>query len=194
MIGKITVICGPMYAGKTSYLQNQINKYKYTHSIAILKPKIDNRYSQNNIVTHSDNHMEAICIESAQDILDLYYKKPTDIIAIDEAQFLKGDHKKFIKTLRILKRKGVIIFINGLDMDFKGNPFGIMPHIAIIADKIVKLKPICQYPGCKNEAEMSYLHKPNSIQYDENGSPILLGSVEKYEARCLEHWSKPEKI
>lgn len=194
MIGKIIVICGPMYAGKTSYLQNQINKYKYSHSVSILKPQIDDRYSEDEIVTHLSSSMKATCINSAQDILDHYYKKPTDVIAIDEAQFLKGDPKKFIKILRTLKRKGVIILINGLDMDFKGNPFGIMPYLGIIADEIVKLKPICQYPGCKNEAEMTYLHKPNSIQYTENGSPILLGSTEKYEARCLEHWSKPEKI
>lgn len=194
MIGKITVICGPMYAGKTSYLHNQINKYRFSHTITVLKPKLDDRYSDNEIVTHENSKIKAINIESAQDILDNYFLNPTEVIAIDEAQFLKGNPEDFIGILRKLKKKGVIIFINGLDMDFKGKPFGIMPYLVIIADKIIKLKPICHFPNCKNEAEMSYMHSQTEIKRDsQGGSPIVLGSKDKYEARCIVHWSEPEE-
>ena len=141
--GSIEVICGSMFSGKTEAL---IQKIKYARNkklnTIVFKPKIDNRYSNNSIVSHNNDKLQAIVIKSPQEILN--HTNGCDVIAIDEVQFFNNE---IIKICDDLANDGVQVILAGLDMDFNGDPFGPIPYLMAIAEKVTKLHAKCFRSG-----------------------------------------------
>jgi thymidine kinase len=188
--GRIDIICGPMFSGKTSELLRRLERLDYANrKYLLIKPKFDNRYSDDAVVSHSKKSIKSVSIEKAKDILDLVKKYPeVKIIAIDEAQFFgKNDDVSLFTVCRELKKHEYSVIINGLDMDSDGKPFGLMPELMAIADSIQKIKAVCMFPGCGEDAEMSLkLQNQNVVEQEDN--VVELGEKDKYEARCFKHW------
>lgn len=169
--GWIEVICGSMFSGKTEELIRRLKRAKYANlKVEIFKPAIDIRYDENNVVSHDANAIQSTPIDNSQTILLL--AEGVDVVGIDEAQFFDDEIVHVCETLAL---KGVRVIVAGLDMDYKGKPFGQMPFLLSIADYITKLHAICM--KCGNIANISY----RKIQ-DEN--QVLLGEKESYEPRC----------
>lgn len=183
---KIEVICGPMFSGKTEELMRRIKRLKYSHTDFLLfKPKLDNRYSEDKVVTHDQVAVSSIPVENAEQIIEVLNNHPdVKVIAVDESQFFlrkEPEGRNLVEVCRLLKMNGYRIILNGLDMDFLGNPFGLMPELMAIADSITKLTSVCLI--CGGDATMSY-------RKDDNEEQVGLGSTDKYQARCFVHWKK----
>lgn len=177
--GKIEVIVGPMFAGKTEELIRRVKRAEIAEqNVIVFKHIIDDRYSkENQVITHNGVKYKCILVGKSDEILD-YINKDTDIVAIDEAQFFDDDIPKIVE---ILVEKGIRVICSGLDMDFKKEPFLNMAKIMAMADNVQKLTAICF--KCKGEA--------NLTQRLINGKPakhsdpvIMVGGKETYEARC----------
>ena len=138
--GWIEVICGCMFAGKTEELIRRINVLKYAkQNLLIIKPAIDNRYSETEIASHSGYRVKSVCINDAKEILK-YVKDDTDVVAIDEAQFFSHD---LVDVCEYLADNGKRVMVAGLDRDFRGEPFGIMPELLVRAEFVTKLSAVC---------------------------------------------------
>ncbi|AYD46954.1 thymidine kinase [Arachidicoccus soli] len=169
--GWIEVICGSMFSGKTEELIRRLKRVKIANlKIEIFKPSIDVRYSNVDVVSHDDNAIQSTPVSSSQNILLL--SQDVDVVGIDEAQFFDSE---IVSVCEILARKGIRVIIAGLDMDFKGNPFGPMPQLLAVADYITKLHAICV--KCGNIANVSFRKTPQKGQ-------VLLGEKDVYEPRC----------
>lgn len=176
--GWIEVICGSMFAGKTEELIRRINRIHYAKkSIIVFKPMIDNRYDQNKVVSHSQKKVDSIPVSSSEEILE-HIKELPYAVAIDEAQFFD---EGLIDIVERLANSGVRVIIAGLDMTFKGEPFGIMPELLCRAEYVTKLQAICQVCGAPATRTQRIIDG-RPADYDD---PIILVSAsEKYEARC----------
>lgn len=185
--GSIEIVCGPMFSGKTEELLRKLNRLHYAKTDFLLfKPKIDDRYDAQKVVSHSKNSMAAIIVENSLDILKHCDNHP-DIkhIGIDEIQFLPSeDPFNAFKLCIELKKRGYRIMASGLDMDYKGMPFGIMGSLLAIADNVHKLKAVCF--ECGEDAGMS-------AKITESLDIIDVGSTDKYQSLCWEHWLKAQK-
>ena len=176
--GWIEVICGSMFAGKTEELIRRINRIHYAKKeIIVFKPVIDNRYDQNKVVSHSQKKVDSIPVSSSSEILS-HIKELPYAVAIDEAQFFD---EGLIDIVERLANSGVRVIIAGLDMTFKGEPFGIMPELLCRAEYVTKLQAICQVCG----APATRTQRIIDGRPADYGDPIILVSAsEKYEARC----------
>ncbi len=169
--GWIEVICGSMFSGKTEELIRRLKRAKFANlKVEIFKPAMDIRYDENNVVSHDANAIQSTPIDNSQTILLM--AEGVDVVGIDEAQFFDD---QILQVCEKLALKGVRVIVAGLDMDYKGDPFGQMPFLLSIADYITKLHAICM--KCGNIANISY-RKTN-----EEGQ-VLLGEKEAYEPRC----------
>jgi thymidine kinase len=169
--GWIEVICGSMFSGKTEELIRRVRRANFANQkVVIFKPKTDNRYSEEEVVSHNENAIHGIPIEKSWDMMD--HIADVKVIAIDEAQFFDSELPDVCEKLAL---KGIRIIIAGLDMDFRGNPFGPMPHLLSIAEYITKVHAIC--PHCGNLATHSY-------RLSEERATVVLGEKDKYEPRC----------
>ncbi len=176
--GWIEVICGSMFAGKTEELIRRINRIHYAKkTVMVFKPSIDNRYDKRAVVSHSNKKVDSIPVNSAKEILD-YVKELPYAIAIDEAQFFD---EELIDILERFANSGVRVIVAGLDLDFKGEPFGIMPHLLARAEYITKLQAICQVCGAPATRTQRII---NGHPADYDDPIILVSASEKYEARC----------
>lgn len=179
--GWIEVICGSMFAGKTEELIRRITRIKYAKKdIIVFKPSIDDRYDKTDVVSHSQRKVKSIVVKNSDDIkqhIDTLEVMPY-AIAIDEAQFFD---RGLIAITEDLANKGTRVIIAGLDLDFRGEPFGIMPDILARAEYITKLHAICQV--CGDLATRTQRIIDNRPAYYED-EIILVSSKEKYEARC----------
>lgn len=179
--GWIEVICGSMFAGKTEELIRRITRIKYAKKdIIVFKPSIDDRYEKTEVVSHSQRKVKSVVVNSSEDI-----KKYIDereimpyAVAIDEAQFFD---RGLIQILEDLANKGTRVIVAGLDLDFRGEPFGIMPDILARAEYVTKLHAICQV--CGDLATRTQRIIDNKPAYYED-EIILVSAKEKYEARC----------
>lgn len=181
-MGKIEIICGPMFSGKTEELLRRVNRFKYSKKdVLLFKPKIDNRYSKSKIISHNKNKESAHLIDTIDDIKKYCEKnKEIRVIAVDEVQFVKSNRPLYLDFLN-LKLKGYEIILSGLDMDFRGIPFPLIPEIMAIADEVKKLKAVCF--DCGSDAGMSYkIEKTNEI--------IDVGASEKYKSLCFNCWTR----
>ena len=176
--GWIEVICGSMFAGKTEELIRRINRIHYAKkSIIVFKPVIDNRYDSKAVVSHSKKKVDSIPVASSNEILE-HIKELPYAVAIDEAQFFD---EGLIDVVERLANSGVRVIIAGLDMTFKGEPFGIMTEILCRAEYVTKLQAICQVCGAPATRTQRIIDG-RPADYDD---PIILVSAsEKYEARC----------
>ena len=169
--GSIEVICGSMFSGKTEELLKRLNRVNFSNlKLSVFKPQLDTRYNNKKIVSHDSNEILATAIKSPSEILNFVSK--SDVIAIDEAQFFDAD---LIAVCNAIANKKKRVIIAGLDMDFLGKPFGIMPSLLAIADKITKLHAICS--DCSDTANYSF-------RLTKNRSLIELGEKNEYKALC----------
>ncbi|MBC7074159.1 thymidine kinase [Candidatus Parcubacteria bacterium] len=167
--GRLEVITGPMFAGKTEELMRRLERARFAKkSFMTFKSSLDTRYDKTMIVSHSKRTMEAIPIPSGitcAQFFDQFGKEieKVEIIAFDEAQFFRK--KEFLKIIRELLRQGKRVIIAGLDLTFKGEPFGPMPELLALADEVIKLTAICEI--CGNPA--------TKTQRLINGKPVVSG-------------------
>lgn len=176
--GWIEVITGPMFAGKSEELIRRIKRLEYAHKkTLVFKPKIDNRYSENEIVSHSKIKTRSINIETAQDILK-YVDRDTDAVVIDEVQFL--DHE-IVHVVEDLANRGIRVIVAGLDRDFRGEPFQNMPELLALAEDVTKLTAICMRCGAP-ATRTQRLVNGEPASYDD--PIIIVGASESYEPRC----------
>ena len=177
--GWIEVICGSMFSGKTEELIRRLKRVKIANlKVEIFKPAIDIRYDENNVVSHDSNTIQSTPIDNSQTILLL--ADDADVVGIDEAQFFDDEIMNVCRTLAL---RGKRVIVAGLDMDYKGKPFGQMPNLLSIADYITKLHAICVQ--CGNIANVSY-------RKTEQSGQVLLGEKDTYEPRCWKCYAKGE--
>lgn len=176
--GWIEVICGSMYAGKTEELLRRIRRIEYAKkTILVFKPKIDNRYSDGEVVSHNNERVKSINISNPLDIMKYVDPLPY-AIAIDEVQFLK---REVIDVCEKLANLGVRVITAGLDKDFRGEPFGIMPELLAKAEYVTKLQAICQVCGAPATRTQRIINGKPAKYTDPI---VLVGAKEHYEARC----------
>ena len=172
----LEVICGGMFAGKSELLIHRLKRASYAKkNIIAFKPAIDNRYSVTEIASHSGQIYKSIAVKSATDITD-YITNDIDVIGIDEAQFF-DDY--IVELVEILSSK-VDIYVAGLDLDSAGKPFGSMPHLLAIADKVTKVSAVCMKCGAD---------ATRSQRLVENKEQVMVGANGTYEARCRKCWT-----
>ncbi len=175
--GRIEVICGSMFSGKTEELIRRLKRAKFARQkVEIFKPALDTRYSQEEVVSHDSNHILSTPIESSASILLL--ATDVDVVGIDEAQFFDDELPAVCNEL---VRRGTRVIIAGLDMDFKCQPFGPMPALMALADEVTKVHAICV--RCGNLAYVSH-------RTVENDKLVLLGEKMEYEPLCRECYYK----
>ena len=169
--GWIEIICGSMFSGKTEELIRRIRRAEFANqSLILFKPKIDNRFSKNQVVSHKGSSFQAILIDHSDEILaQITHQK---IVAIDEAQFLD---EGIVSVCNVLANKGIRVIVAGLDMDYQGRAFGPMPNLMAIAEYVTKVHAICV--SCGNLAHFSH----RTVEQKEQ---VLVGAIEKYRPLC----------
>ncbi len=169
--GWIEVIAGCMFSGKTEELIRRLRRARIAkQTVKIFKPKIDIRYSENEIVSHSEQSLPSLIVESPQEILEDSYD--AQVIGIDEAQFFSED---IVQVCNELANKGKRVIVAGLDQDYTGKPFEPMPQLLAIAEYITKTLAICVV--CGNPADKT---QRKIVSKDR----VLVGATDSYEARC----------
>jgi thymidine kinase len=176
--GWIEVICGPMFAGKTEELLRRVKRLEYAkQNIVVFKPLIDNRFAENEVVSHNNNRTKSVNISRAAQIFD-HVDSDTDVVAVDEIQFLD---EEAVQICEFLAEKGIRVIVSGLDRDFRGEPFSFMPRLLAIAEYVTKLTAICVKCGIPATRTQRIVNgKP--ARYDD--PIVLIGAEESYEARC----------
>lgn len=169
--GRIEVICGSMFSGKTEELIRRMKRAQFARQkVEIFKPSIDVRYSEEDVVSHEGNTINSTPIDSSGSLLLL--AADTEVIGIDEAQFFDDN---IINVCNELANRGVRVIVAGLDMDFQGVPFGPMPGLCAIADEVTKVHAICVRCG-----SLAYV----SHRKVDNDKRVLLGEQNEYEPLC----------
>jgi thymidine kinase len=177
--GWIEVICGSMFSGKTEELIRRLRRAQFAgQRIAIFKPTVDTRYHTTHVVSHDDKSIPSTPVKSSVEILDLVDLSHIQVVGIDEGQFFDDQLPDVCNTLA---NNGKRVIIAGLDMDFKGKPFGPMPYLMAIAEYVTKVHAICVRTG----QLASYSHR---ITDDEN--LIQLGEKSHYEPLSREAFVK----
>ncbi len=175
--GRIEVVCGSMFSGKTEELIRRMKRAVFAHQkVEIFKPAIDTRYSDEDVESHDSNSIRSTPVESSASILLL--SSDIDVVGIDEAQFLDDG---LVDVCNQLANRGVRVIIAGLDMDFKGVPFGPIPALCAIADDVTKVHAICV--KCGNLAYLSH----RIVSGDKR---VMLGEQTEYEPLCRECYQK----
>ncbi len=179
-LGWIEVICGSMFSGKTEELIRRLKRAKFANQkVIIFKPITDNRYSENKVVSHDANEIFSHSVKTANEILDLI--EEFDVVAIDEAQFFDTE---IVDVCNQLANSGIRVIVAGLDMDFKGKPFGPMPNLMAIAEFVTKVHAICVKTG--NIANFSH-------RITENDELVLLGEKNAYQPLSRAAFKKVNK-
>ena len=178
--GRVEVVCGSMFSGKTEELIRRMRRAKFARQkVEIFKPAIDVRYSEEDVVSHDQKHIQSTPIDSSASILLL--ASDIDVVGIDEAQFFDMG---IVDVCNELANRGVRVIVAGLDMDFKGVPFGPMPALCAIADDVTKVHAICV--NCGSLAYVSH----RKVESDQR---VLLGETTEYEPLCRECYQKAIK-
>jgi thymidine kinase len=175
--GSIEVICGSMFSGKTEELIRRLKRAQFARqTVEIFKPKIDTRYSDDEVVSHDRNSIRSTPVDSSGSILLM--TNDVDVVGIDEAQFFDDG---LTEVCTQLAEQGIRVIIAGLDMDFKGIPFGPMPALMAIAEDVYKVHAICVRCG-----SLAYV----SHRLVDSDKRVLLGETQEYEPICRECFRK----
>lgn len=178
--GRIEVVCGSMFSGKTEELIRRMKRAKFAkQKVEIFKPAMDTRFSEEDVVSHDQNTIHSTPIDSSGSILLL--ASDIDVVGIDEAQFLDDG---LVGVCNELANRGVRVIIVGLDMDYKGVPFGPIPALCAIADEVTKVHAICVKCG-----SLAYV----SHRLVNNDHRVMLGEKEEYEPLCRDCYQKAVK-
>lgn len=176
--GWVEVVAGPMYSGKSEELIRRIKRAKIARQkVQVFKPSIDIRYDANDVVSHAGDRTDAVPVSCSEDILRLV-EADTEVVAIDEVQFFD---QGLVEVCRTLADKNKRVICAGLDMDFRGEPFGPTPEIMATAEFVDKIQAICM--ACGNPATRTQrLIDGKPAKYSD--PVVLVGATEAYEARC----------
>ena len=175
--GRIEVVCGSMFSGKTEELIRRMRRAEFARQrVEIFKPAIDTRYSEEDVVSHDMHTIPSTPIDSSAQILLL--SSEIDVVGIDEPQFFDNG---LVEVCNQLANNGVRVIVAGLDMDYKGVPFGPIPALCAIADEVTKVHAICV--KCGNLAYLSH-------RTVDNDRRVLLGETAEYEPLCRECYRK----
>jgi len=175
--GWIEVICGSMFSGKTEELIRRMKRAQFANQkLVLFKPIIDDRYHEENVVSHQGTSLKAVPVNDSREILENW--KNERVVAIDEAQFFD---EGLIDVCNTLAEKGVRVILAGLDMDYLGVPFGPMPQLLSIAEYVTKVHAICN--SCGNLAQFSH-------RTVEDKEQVLVGAVEEYKPLCRACYNK----
>jgi len=177
--GSLEIICGPMFSGKSEELIRRLRRAQIAKlNVLTCKHSLDDRFTIECIISHDGNKLEAEAIEDVHEMLKLGRDEQIDVVGIDEVQWFD---KKIIPVICELVENGKRVIVAGLDLDFRGIPFGQMPILLSIADKVTKLLAICT--NCGKEANFSQRMINNKpAKFDD--PVILVGATESYQARC----------
>lgn len=175
--GRLTVICGPMFSGKTRELILRVERAKRANKgVQVFVPMKDTREGGKEVISHSNQNLEQVGVSATpiEDAVDLatFVRKSVQVVAIDEAQFFEEDLKKEVQKL---VQWGRHVLVAGLDMDSNAEPFGWMPQLLAIAHEVVKMQAVCV--KCGEDAQYTYRKNASTSLY-------LVGNEESYEARC----------
>jgi len=169
--GWIEVICGSMFSGKTEELIRRLNRARIAkQKVEVFKPKVDTRYDEIDVVSHDEKKTSSIPVENATQIL--FYAGDFEVVGIDEAQFFDSE---LVNVCNQLAEQGKRVVVSGLDMDFKGNPFGPMPALMAVAEYVTKVHAVCI--RCGNPANYSH-------RIVAGDKLVMLGETEAYEPLC----------
>ncbi|TMU84017.1 thymidine kinase [Bacillus sp. BHET2] len=186
--GWVEVICGSMFSGKSEELIRRVRRTQFAkQEIAVYKPKLDNRYSDESVVSHNGTSVIAKAVEGSQVILD-DLNPDVDVVAIDEVQFFD---EGIVEVVQTLANSGYRVIIAGLDQDFRGEPFGPMPDLLSIAEQVTKLQAVCAVCGSPASRTQRLINGEPAC-YDD--PVILVGASEAYEPRCRHHHEVPTGI
>ena len=175
--GRIEVVCGSMFSGKTEELIRRLRRAKFARQrVEIYKPAIDKRYSEEEVVSHDSNAIMSTPIDSSAQILLL--SSDIDVVGIDEAQFFDDG---LVDVCNELANRGVRVIVAGLDMDYKGVPFGTIPALCAIADDVQKVHAICVKCGA-----LAYVSH-RKVHGDKR---VMLGEMQEYEPLCRDCYIK----
>ena len=176
--GWIEAISGCMFAGKTEELIRRIHVLSFAKKrIKVFKPKVDNRYSETEIVSHAGMHIPCLVVKEAKEILE-YVDEDDEVIAIDEAQFFD---EEIVDICEYLADLGKRVMIAGLDTDFRGEPFGVMPQLLTKAEFVSKLTAVCARCGAPATRTQRLVNgKPAAF----DDPVIMIGAKDSYEPRC----------
>ncbi|WEG13097.1 thymidine kinase [Pullulanibacillus sp. KACC 23026] len=176
--GSVEVICGSMFSGKSEELIRRVKRARYgKKKVQVFKPVIDNRYSEEAVVSHDGESVMAIPVQHVEDLLDLV-NEDTDVVAIDEAQFFD---QTIVHVVRQIADRGYRVICAGLDLDFRGEPFHPMPELMAESDYVTKLNAICTECGETASRTQRLVNGQPASYHDPI---IMVGASESYEARC----------
>ncbi|KAA3619878.1 MAG: thymidine kinase [Calditrichaeota bacterium] len=179
--GWIEVICGSMFSGKSEELIRRLRRAQIAkQTVAIFKPAIDDRYSTDHIVSHSEQRIKSIAVKSAKEIIEK--SRGAHVVGIDEVQFFAPD---IIEVCNDLANKGKRVICAGLDQDYKTRPFGSVPQLLAIAESITKTLAICMRCGAPAN---------RTQRLSKDSDQVIVGATEIYEARCRMCYKSPEDL
>jgi len=183
--GVLEVICGSMFSGKTEELIRRLKRAVIARqSVQVFKPSIDIRYNAEKVTSHAGMAFQAVPVKKAADILE-YLEPNTTVVGIDEAQFLDAEIVPLVKKL---VSRDIRVIVAGLELDFRGEPFGSMPVLMADAESVEKLQAICMVcgePACRTQRLV------NGKPANYNDPIVIVGAAEMYEARCRQHHEVP---
>lgn len=183
--GSIEIVTGSMFSGKTDEMIRRLRRATIARQkVQVFKPVIDNRYQVEKVTSHAGTAFDAVPIDNVALIME-HLQPDTTVVGIDEAQFFGNE---IVDIVQSLANRGVRVIVTGLDMDFRGEPFGCMPVLMAIAERVDKLQAICMTcgePACRTQRLVN--GKP--ARYDD--PIIIVGASEMYEARCRNHHEVP---
>ncbi|MFC0272451.1 thymidine kinase [Metabacillus herbersteinensis] len=185
--GWLEVICGSMFSGKSEELIRRVRRAQFAkQEIKVFKPVIDNRYSEEAVVSHNGTAIIGIPVASSNEILN-HVTQDTDIVAVDEVQFFD---EGVTEVLTLLANQGYRVIVAGLDQDFRGEPFGVVPELMAIAESVSKLQAVCSVCGSPASRTQRLINDKPASYHDPI---ILVGASESYEPRCRHHHEVPSK-
>ena len=183
--GSIEVVTGSMFSGKTDEMIRRLRRATIARQkVQVFKPIIDNRYQVEKVTSHAGSAFDAIPIEKSGDLIKLL-NADTTVVAIDEAQFFDDN---IVSIAQDLAHRGIRVIVAGLDTDFRGEPFGCMPVMMAIAERVDKLQAICMVCG-EPASRTQRIVNGSPARYDD--PVIIVGASEMYEARCRYHHEVP---
>lgn len=183
--GSIEVITGSMFSGKTDEMIRRLRRATIARQkVQVFKPVIDNRYQVEKVTSHAGTAFDAIPIHHVEDLYS-HLDTDTTVVGIDEAQFFEGN---VVSIVQQLAERDLRVIVAGLDTDFRGEPFGCMPDLMSVAERVDKLQAICMVCG-ESAARTQRLVNGKPARYDD--PIIIVGASEMYEARCRKHHEVP---
>ena len=183
--GWLEMICGSMFSGKSEELIRRVRRAQFAkQEVKVFKPVIDNRYSEEEVVSHNGTSIICKPVASSVEILE-YISEKTDVIAVDEVQFFDDD---ICDVLTLLANQGYRVIVAGLDQDFRGEPFSVVPQIMAIAELVTKLQAVCSVCGSPASRTQRLINGNPASYHDPI---ILVGAAESYEPRCRHHHEVP---